>query len=135
MLQLVRTIAEPRLGPPQPKPIPAARPQWDDLDEAHAALWDALHHLFPSHANVTQTDYGCLMVSWLVRDAKRGCTHYAAPVIIRIEAGLLLALWTCGEEDRRMIAQLQEAEVAAALAGYDPHSRIPTCGVIVLGDG
>ena len=109
-------------------------PAWDDLDEAHAAVWDAIRHLFPAHAMVDQTDYGCLVVSWSLKGPRSASTHFAAPVIIRIDPCLLLALWTCDEESRNDIAQLQAPVVEAALDTYDPYSRVPRCGVILLGD-
>jgi hypothetical protein len=128
MPQLVHARPGPQLTP-QPEP-------WSrDLDEPHAAVWDAVRHLFPAHADVTQANHGCMVITWLVRDPQRRSTHYAAPLIIRIEPGLLLALWTCGATERRAIAGLQEETVREAIAQYDPHSRIPTCDMIVLGDG
>jgi len=105
-----------------------------DLDEPHRAVWEAIRRLFPAHAMVDQVDHGCLLVSWTLRDGRRACTQFAAPVMVRLGAGLLLALWTCGAEARGEIAQAQVDPVREALAGYDPHSRIPTCGVIHLGD-
>jgi len=108
-------------------------PAESTLDEAHLAVWQAIRHLFPPRATVTQTDYGRLMVSWKI-DALLG-THFAAPVLIRIEPGLLLVLWTCDDiEERDAIAEGLEQVVAAHLAGYDPASRIPTCDVIALGE-
>ena len=106
-----------------------------DLDDPHAAVWQAIRHLFPLHACATPTGYGGMMVSWTLRDGRLACTQWAAPVMIRIEPGLLLALWTCDPEDRIAIAALQTDAVREALYGYDPHSRVPSCGVIVLGDG
>lgn len=105
-----------------------------DLDDPHLAVWQAVRYLFPLHAVATQTDHGCMLVSWTLRDGRRACAHWAAPVIIRIESGLLLALWTCDPEDRIAIAALQAETVREALYRYDPHSRVPTCGVIVLGE-
>ena len=105
------------------------------LDDPHAAVWHAIRHLFPLHACATPTGYGGMMVSWTLRDGRLACTQWAAPVMIRIEPGLLLALWTCDPEDRIAIAALQTDAVREALYGYDPHSRVPSCGVIVLGDG
>jgi hypothetical protein len=102
------------------------------LDEAHMAVWDAVRHLFPADAAVTQTDYGRLVVSWPIEGLT--CTHFAAPVLMRIEPGLLLALWTCEPDERELITMAFEPIVRTHLAGYDPHSRIPTCGVIVLGN-
>jgi hypothetical protein len=105
-----------------------------EFDDPHRAVWFAIRHLFPSHAQATQTDHDCLMVTWTLRDGRRNCTHFAAPVVIRIEANLLLALWTCSEEERDAIANAQAETVREALYAYDPHSRVPTCGVIMLGD-
>ena len=129
MLELVRS---PTL--PTPPRIARYEPAWDELDEAHAAIWDAVRHLFPEHAMVDQADYGCLVVSWAIGKGRRSGTHFAAPVMIRIDPGLLLALWTCDEESRRDIANLQVDAVREALDSYDPHSRIPSCGVILLGE-
>ena len=109
-------------------------PEWQVLDEPHAAIWEAVRQLFPRHALVTQTDYGYMMVSWSLEGRRPGSRHMAAPVIIRIRPGLLLALWTCDPEARDAIAREQEATLREALAGYNPHSRVPTCGVIELGD-
>lgn len=105
-----------------------------DLDEPHLAVWDAVRHLFPAHAMVNQVDHGCLLVSWTLRDGRLACTHFAAPVLIRIGAGLLLALWTSSPQVRDEIAAVQAETVRAGLEGYDPHSRVPTGGVILLGD-
>jgi hypothetical protein len=117
----------------------AHRPERDaaawDLDDPHVAVWQSIRHLFPRHACATQTDYGCMLVSWTLRDGKVASTQWAAPIIIRMQQGLLLALWTCEAEDRIAIAALQAEAVREALYDYNPHSRVPTCGVIVLGDG
>ncbi len=106
-----------------------------DLDDPHAAVWQAIRHLFPLHASATPTGYGGMVVSWTLRDGRLACTQWAAPVIIRIEPGLLLALWASGPEDRIAIAALQTDTVRDALYDYDPPSRVPRCGVIVLGEG
>lgn len=126
MLDLVRAQNQARLA--------RFEPAWEDLDDAHAAVWEAIRHLFPTRAMVDQTDYGCLVISWPVREARRVSSHFAAPVIIRIEPGLLLALWTCDGESRRDIANLQVHRVEEGLEAYDPFSRVPRCGVIVLGE-
>lgn len=125
MLQeLVRTSA--RYGP-----VPLA----DDveLDEPHRAVWRAVRHLFPAHAMVDQVDYALLLVSWQLRGSRADSAQLAAPVMIRIEAGLLLALWTCDPQERDVIANDLEDVVRTHLDDYDPRSRVPTCGVIVLG--
>lgn len=126
MLELVGTVTRQRAALYEPAP--------DDLDDAHAAVWRAIRHLFPERAMVDQADYGCLLVSWTLRGPRVGSRHYAAPVIIKIETGLLLALWTCDAESRADIEDLLAADVAEALQSYDPHSRVPRCGVIALGE-
>jgi hypothetical protein len=125
MLELVRSHNEARLA--------RSQAQWEELDEVHAAIWQAIRHLFPARAMVDQTDYGLLVVSWPLREPRRTSSHFAAPVMIRIEPGLLLALWTCDGDGRRDIANLQARIVEDGLEAYDPHSRVPRCGVIVLG--
>jgi hypothetical protein len=126
MLELVRTRAEPRR---------VVREEPDRaIDEPHAAVWDAIRHFFPAHAMVTQTDYGYMLVSWSLRGDRRASTHFAAPIVIRIEPGLLLALWTCDPEDRESIAREQAECVREQLAGYDPRARVPTCGVVIIGE-
>lgn len=125
MLEMVRTRDETHAA--------GADDAWDD-DDPHRELWLAVRHLFPAHAMACQTDYGMIMVSWTLRDGRLACTHYAAPILLRIEPGLLLALWTSTREERRAIARLQAHTVREALSGYDPHSRIPSCGVIALGE-
>jgi len=79
-----------------------------------------------------QTDYGVLVVSWPLRGARS--FHFAAPVIVRIDPGLLVALWTCDEESRREIALGLVDAVREALDLHDPYSRIPTCPVVQLGE-
>jgi hypothetical protein len=121
----------------RPPPMPARDAGASELDEPHRAIWQAIRHLFPAHAMVDQTDYGCMLVSWLLvsvrRDGRR-CRHFAAPVVIRLQPGLMLALWTCDPAERDEIAHEQVPVVREHLAGYDPHARVPTCGVIVLGE-
>jgi hypothetical protein len=114
---------------------PAQLPDDAELDEPHRAVWGALRHLFPAHAMVDQVDYGLLLVSWQLSGYRCESAQLAAPIMIRIEAGLLLALWTCEPQERDAIAREQEDVVRAHLDGYDPRSRVPTCGVIVLGSG
>ena len=128
MLELVRSHS-----PHAARRVPVrSAPAWDDLDDAHAAIWDAIRPLFPAQAMADQTDYGVLVVSWPLRGARS--SHFAAPFIVRIGPGLLVALWTCDEKSRREIAMLQVEAVSEALDRYDPHSRIPTCEVVQLGE-
>lgn len=126
MLELVRSLTPPRIA--------RREPAWTDLDEAHEAIWQAVAHLFPANAMVDQADYGCLLVSWPLRGARRPATRFATPVVIRIEPGLLLALWNSDGETRRDIALAQVPIVEEALESHDPFSRIARCGVIVLGE-
>jgi hypothetical protein len=104
------------------------------LDQPYLAVWNAISHLFPAHAMVDRVDYGWLLVSWRLPCGRGAATHFAAPLMIRIEPGLLLALWTCEPHERNEIAREQEDTVRACLDEYDPHSRVPTCGVVVLGE-
>lgn len=130
LLDTVRSRAARR-----PAPLPEA--DTSALDEPLRAVWRAVSHLFPAHAMVDQADCGCLVVSWLLHGeghrTQHG-SHFAAPVILRLQPGLLLALWTCDPALREEIAREQEPIVREQLAGYEPRSRVPTCGVIVLGD-
>ncbi len=105
-----------------------------ELDEPHLAIWNAIAHLFPAHAMVDQVDYGWLLVSWELPPGRGASAHFAAPVMLRIEPGLLLALWTCEPHERDEIAREQEGAVRVRLDEYDPNSRLPSCGVIVLGE-
>jgi hypothetical protein len=117
--------------------VPARDAGASELDEPHRAIWRAIRHLFPAQAMVDQTDYGCMVVSWPLRSGRRGgraAVHFAAPIVIRLEPGLMLALWTCDPAERDQIAREQEPVVREHLAAYDPHARVPTCGVIVLGE-
>ena len=125
MLELVRTRTDRAV---------ARIASWD-LDDPHEAVWQGIRLLFPPHATPTQADCGILMVSRTLRDGRRACTQWAAPILIRIEAGLLLALWTCDPDERIAIACLQAETVREGLSEYDPHSRRPTGAVIALGDG
>jgi hypothetical protein len=126
MLEMVRMRAEP------PHAV-REEPEWA-MDEPHAAVWEAIRPLFPLRAMATQTDYGYMVVSWPLRRDRRASTHFAAPVVIRIEPGLLLALWTCDPDERDSIAREQVETVREQLESYDPHARVPTCGVIVIGE-
>jgi hypothetical protein len=83
---------------------------------------------------VNQVDHDLLLVSWSLRDGRHACSHFSAPVLIRIGSGLLVALGTCERQERRRIAALQLETVQEALFDYDAHSRVPTCGVITLGE-
>lgn len=117
-----------------PAPLYEADEAASGLDEAHASVWDAVRQLFPAHAMVDQTDAGFLVVSWTLKGSGRGGTVFATPIMLRIDTGLLLALWTTSGIERRAIAGLQLSKVREALAGYDARERQSPLGVIVLGD-
>jgi hypothetical protein len=119
-------------APMPPHAIDPRRPA--GLDAAHAAVWDAISHLFPPHAMVNQTDEGYLVISWTLPGALGRCARFAAPLMIRIEPALLLALWTTDVIERKAIARLQARVVRRELTEYDPLARIPTARVIVLGE-
>ena len=132
MLELVRSHPQRAAHHAPHRAAARHQPAWDDLDDAHAAIWDEIRPLFPAQAMADQTDYGVLLVSWPLRGARS--FHFAAPVIVRIDPGLLVALWSCDDAGRREIAMLQVDAVREALDRYDPYSRIPTCGVVRLGE-
>jgi len=104
------------------------------MDAADAAVWDAIRHLFPPHAMVDQTDDGGMVISWTLHETRGRSARFAAPLLIRIEPALLLALWTPDLIERKTIARLQARVVRRELTGYDPLARIPTARVIVLGE-
>jgi hypothetical protein len=121
----------------RPQPVPAQAAAAPELDEPQQAVWQAIRHLFPADAMVDQTDYGYMLVSWPLEGRQQGGrrgSHFAAPIVIRLEPGLMLALWTCDPAERDAIAREQEPVVRQHLTGYDAHARVPTCGVIVLGE-
>jgi hypothetical protein len=134
MLELVRSNTKTRVPPPMAAGATGHDATWDDVDDAHGAVWQAVRHLFPANAMVDQVGYGCLLVAWQLRHPSRRSWSFAAPVMIRIAPGLLVALWTSDGPGRRDLAELQAEVVSDALATYDPHSRVPTCDVIRLGD-
>jgi len=105
------------------------------MDEPHAAIWQAVRHLFPRSAVVTQTDHDCMMITWLLERDFDSCARFAAPVMIRLLPGLLLALWTCDPDERHAIAMEQEFDVSEQLADYDANTRTPRYGMVVLGEG
>lgn len=105
-----------------------------DLDDAHGAVWAAISHLFPPNAMVDQAGDGYMVISWALPGARGRTLQFAAPVMIRLEPALLLALWTPNLLERRSIARLQARIVREELAAYEPLARIPTAPVIVLGE-
>lgn len=104
-----------------------------DLDAARMLLWKAIQHLFPAHAEVTQTDNGAIAITWAMRSEGSGRRGFSAPILIRPEPGLILALWTSAPADRQRIAEMQEMDVRLGLFGYEPDETLPRARVIVLG--
>lgn len=111
-------------------PLPTARSL---LGPANAAIWDAVRHLFPLHAQAIQLPNGSLAISWSV--AGQAGAHYdmATPITVRLEPDLMESLKMVDTDQRKRIAAHQEAAFRAGLMGYDPYAAVPSARVIVLG--
>ena len=103
------------------------------MDSAHAAIWDAMRHLLPPHAQAVQLPNGTLAVSWATAGEPAATQEMAAPLSIRLEPGLLAGLRQADAGQRERLAQRQEPAFRAGLVGYDPYTVIPKARVIVLG--
>jgi hypothetical protein len=103
------------------------------LDAPRKAIWDAVKHLFPPHAQAIQLPNGTLAISWAVARHAGAATEMATPITVRLEPELAKALEMADSEQRRRIALTQEPEFRAGLMGYDPFTDIPRARVIVLG--
>jgi hypothetical protein len=103
------------------------------MDAARAALWEAVRHLFPPHAQAIQLPTGSLAISWAVARHAGASTEMATPITVRLEPDLEQSLLTADAEQRRRIAVTQEPEFRAGLMGYDPFTDVPRARVIVLG--
>ncbi|MDB5875191.1 MAG: hypothetical protein JWQ07_4633 [Ramlibacter sp.] len=103
------------------------------MEAAHAAIWDAVRHLFPRHAQAIQLPNGSLAISWSV--AHQAGAHYdmATPITVRLEPDLIDSLTLADPEQRKRIATHQEAAFRAGLMGYDPYAAVPSARVIILG--
>lgn len=115
----------------------AIEPQVDtnamQLDPPHAAIWGAVRHLFPKHAQAIQLPNGTLAISWAVRHQSGAHHEMATPITVRLEPGLMASLREADDEQRKAIAAQQEAVFRAGLMGYDPFVAMPSARVIVLG--
>ncbi|MBX3653553.1 MAG: STAS/SEC14 domain-containing protein [Ramlibacter sp.] len=103
------------------------------MDPARTALWLAVQHLFPPHAQAIQLVNGTLAISWPVPEQAPGTLDMATPVTIRLEPELAEQMRLATAEQRKRIATHQEPQVRAGMAGYNPLARVPTARVIVLG--
>ena len=112
---------------------PPAEPRGKLMGAAHAAIWDAMRHLFPRHAQAIELPNGTLAISWSV--AHQAGSHYdmATPITVRLEPDLMQSLTLADAEQRKRIATHQEASFRAGLMGYDPYAAVPSARVIVLG--
>ncbi|MES3000235.1 MAG: STAS/SEC14 domain-containing protein [Pseudomonadota bacterium] len=110
-----------------------AAPEPAAMDVAREAIWEAVRHLFPKHAQAIQLPNGALVISWAVARHAGAATEMATPITVRLEPELERSLQTADDEQRRRIAVTQEPEFRAGLMGYDPFTEVPRARVIVLG--
>jgi len=104
------------------------------MEPAHAAIWDAVRHLFPLHAQAIQLPNGTLAISWSVPHQSGTYYEMATPITVRMEPELEQSLKMASDDDqRKRIATSQEAAFRAGLMGYDPATDVPKARVIVLG--
>lgn len=103
------------------------------LDPVRAAIWQAVRHLFPSHAKAIQLPNGSLAISWSVANQPDALHEMATPINIRLEPELVERLRFANHEQRKRIATHQEAAFRAGLVGYNPFTDVPRARVIVLG--
>ena len=103
------------------------------LDPIRTAFWEAFRHLFPAHAKAVQTSSGAMIISWRIKGDPGAHFPYATPITVRFEDELTRAMQAGNAEQRRLIAQRQEAVLRAGMVGYDPFAAVPKARVIVLG--
>jgi hypothetical protein len=103
------------------------------MGPAHVAIWDAVRHLFPLHAQAIQLPNGSLAISWAVPQRAGGLYEMATPITVRMEPDLEERLRMADAEQRKRIATQQEAVFRAGLMGYDPATDVPKARVITLG--
>ena len=108
-------------------------PEPASMDLARSAIWDAVRHLFPQHAQAIQLPNGTLAISWAVARHAGATSEMATPITVRLEPDLERSLNAADLEQRRRIAVAQESEFRAGLMGYDPFTDVPRARVIVLG--
>jgi hypothetical protein len=103
------------------------------MEPPHAAIWEAVRHLFPQHAQAIQLTNGTLAISWAVKHETGARHEMATPISVRLEPALEASLREADPEQRKYIATQQEATFRAGLMGYDPYAAVPSARVIVLG--
>lgn len=103
------------------------------LDNLRSVFWQAYRHLFPPHSLAAQTRNGSLVISWSVADDPHAHHPYAAPVMLRFDAGLLDAVRQADPASRLRIARAHEPALREGLRGYDPFTRFPNARVICIG--
>jgi hypothetical protein len=114
-----------------PDPSPAATRE--TLDPTRGAIWGALKHLFPGHAQAIQLPNGTLAISWSIANQPDAVYEMATPITIRLEPALEEHMRTATSEQRKRIAAHQETAFRQGLVGYDPFTSVPRARVIVLG--
>ena len=103
------------------------------MGPAQAAIWDAMRHLFPLHAQAVQLPNGTLAISWAVPRHEGALYEMATPISVRLDPHLEERLRLAGDEERKRIAAQQETMFRAGLMGYDPATDVPKARVITLG--
>ena len=103
------------------------------MGPAQAAIWEALRHLFPLHAQAVQLPNGTLAISWAVPQHEGALYEMATPISVRLDPHLEERLRLAGAEERKRIAAQQESMFRAGLMGYDPATDVPKARVITLG--
>jgi len=103
------------------------------MDGSQAAIWAAVRHLVPSHAQAIQLPNGALAISWAIANQPGAVYEMATPITIRLEPDLLERLRDASADRRQSIAEQQEPSFRAGLMGYDPLTAVPKARVIVLG--
>lgn len=112
---------------------PALDEDRSGIEPAHAAIWDAVRHLFPPHAQAIQLPNGTLAISWSVPRHQGSLYEMATPISVRLEPELQERLRLANGVQRQRLAAQQEEAFRAGLLGYDPCTDVPKARVIVLG--
>lgn len=105
----------------------------DGLDAPRTAIWAAVSHLFPQHAQAIQLPNGTLAISWAIRSDNGPDYEMATPITVRLEPELVERLSAASEEERTRMALELESSFREGLIGYDPYAAVPRARVIVLG--
>ena len=103
------------------------------MGPAQAAIWEAVRHLFPLHAQAIQLPNGTLAISWAVPRHESALYEMATPISVRLDPQLEERLRLAGEDERKRIAGQQEMSFRAGMMGYDPATDVPKARVITLG--